>query len=583
MTTSHLPAAGLSTAGLRVRVAAVPHLLLDLDLLPHDDPLLKTEVARGCPIALALQDRRLAGTDFVVTSLHEAPDTVIATCMAEGIEARLSWMAGPHGALRMLVQLRILEGSSPRDGELALPILDHLHPGDLAQVPGHDPGQGPPGHDGRSLVRTGCYPLPHSWWSRESGVAVLARYARDTQEESCWRPVPASRSVWIRAEWMDACELVFVACEPGWLGALQALRGQLRAGVDLAEYDRADCRWYRRQWLQHFTFLYGGEIFDQVTQRFDLVRLLDDGRRFGGYDGLLLWPHYPRIGIDQRDQWAIYDDLPGGRMGMRALAEQARTRGTRVFIPYLPWDAPPAARHGGPPGAAHELARVVADIGADGVFLDTMDSILPQFRHEIDRRRSGVVFCSEGQPDLNAVGLITGSWDQAAHDHAGEVDLLRFLFPEHPSFMINRHAIGAHRERVIARALFNGTGLVVWQDIFGEVLPYTATEAARIRAAVGVLRRHAACFRGGDALPLVAVAHTDLLANAFIAVDGRALVTIYNAGDEVISGDLLAWSHDAPQRWTRVGDDQSLGEIHEMPRGTVAPGHVAIYAGVPGP
>jgi hypothetical protein len=577
---SPLPAAGLSTAGLRLRIAATPHLRLDLDLLPPGDPLLKAEAARACPIALTTPGTRLTGDDFVVTSVYTAPDAIAATCVAGEIEARLSWQTGARGAIHMLVQLRVTEGETPRDGELRLPMLDHLHPGPPDRTPAHDAGLGPLGRAGRALVRARRFALPHSWWSDRGGVAVLARYAQDTQEESRWQPLPTSLPVRMRSAWLDACELVFVACAPGWLGSLDALRGQMRAGVDLSEYRRPDLQWYRQQWLQHFTFLYGGEIFDHARQRFDLDRLLEDGRRFGGYDGLLLWPQYPRLGVDERDQWAFYDDLPGGREGLRALAEQARAGGTRVFIPYLPWDTPPAVRHGEPPHAARQLARVVAEMGADGVFLDTMDSVLPAFRREIDRVRPGVVFCSEGQPDLSAIALITGSWDQARHDHAGEVDLARFLIPEHPSFMINRHAIGMHRERVIARALWNGTGLVVWQDVFGEMLPYSAREAAQVRTAITLLRRYAHCFRGGDALPLISTAHPDLLANAFIAADGRAVLTVLNDGDEAISGDLVTWSHHGARGWRAVGDE-ARGDIHATPRGTIAPGQVAVYASVP--
>src|SRR5262249_12292725 len=156
---SPLPAAGLATAGLRVRVAAEPHLILDLDLLPQGDPLLKTEGARPCPIDLTLPDHRLAGDDFVVTSLFEARDAVIAICVAGGIEARLSWRVGSLGAVHMLVQLRTLDDGAVRDGELRLPLLNHLHPGDLARAPGHDPGRGPVGNGGRLLVRRGRHLL----------------------------------------------------------------------------------------------------------------------------------------------------------------------------------------------------------------------------------------------------------------------------------------------------------------------------------------------------------------------------------------------------------------------------------------
>jgi hypothetical protein len=34
-------------------------------------------------------------------------------------------------------------------------------------------------------------------------------------------------------------------------------------------------------------------------------------------------------------------------------------------------------------------------MGADGVFLDTIGSILPQFHREIDRALRGIVFCAD--------------------------------------------------------------------------------------------------------------------------------------------------------------------------------------------
>jgi hypothetical protein len=553
-----------------------------LTLLPQDDPLLKTEAARACPVAVVVTGRRLSGDDFTVTTLYGGQDTLIATCAASNVELRLSWSRAPLDALCLLLQARTTDGSVV-DAELHLPFLGHLHPGDPAQPVCHDPGRGPLAADGRPLVRPGRYPLPRAWWSAHGGIAVLARVAAGVGEADPWRWLSPQDAMPVRLQpaWQDACELVFMACDPGWPGIFAVLRAQLRAGLELQEYHRPDLAWYRHQWLQHFTFLYGGEIFDHAQGRFDVNRLLDAGLRFGGYDGLLLWPAYPRLGVDERSQWEFYDDLPGGRAGLRELATAARARGARVFVPYLPWDAPGECRHGESPVAARELARVVADIGADGVFLDTIGSILPQFRHEIDRTGSGVVFCAELQPGLRAIEHITGSWDQAEHRQTAEVDLLRFLFPEHPSFVINRHAIGAHRQAMIDRALFNGAGLVVWQDVFGEVLPYSSAEAEQVRRTIITLRRFADRFRGTDVLPLVPTAQPDLQANAFMAADGRATVTVHNGGNGPVEGPLVAWTHDAGQGWVRAGEREESTMPQEVPTGTLMPDEVAVFVSGP--
>src|SRR5438093_5600287 len=135
--------AGLSTAGFSLQVSADPHLSLSLVAQPQGDPLCKTEQARGCPVALVLPGRRLAGDDFAVSALFAGHDAVVATCAAGDVELRLSWTPGPAGALRLLIQARTTADGALLDGELALTFLAHLHPGDLAHAPRHDPGHGP--------------------------------------------------------------------------------------------------------------------------------------------------------------------------------------------------------------------------------------------------------------------------------------------------------------------------------------------------------------------------------------------------------------------------------------------------------
>src|SRR5215207_2663973 len=44
-----------------------------------------------------------------------------------------------------------------------------------------------------------------------------------------------------------------------------------------------------------------------------LDSFLDDAQQqFGGYDALILWHAYPRIGFDDRNQFDFYRDMPGG-------------------------------------------------------------------------------------------------------------------------------------------------------------------------------------------------------------------------------------------------------------------------------
>ena len=79
----------------------------------------------------------------------------------------------------------------------------------------------------------------------------------------------------------------------------------------------------------------------------------------------MLWHAYPVIGIDERNQFDFYRDVPE----LRALVDRLQARGVRVFVDYNPWDVGTRRE---PVSDDEAIAALVADLEIDGVFLDTM-------------------------------------------------------------------------------------------------------------------------------------------------------------------------------------------------------------------
>jgi hypothetical protein len=108
---------------------------------------------------------------------------------------------------------------------------------------------------------------------------------------------------------------------------------------------------------------YGDECFDAAAGVFDMNRLLDAGEAFGGYDAVLIWHQYPRLGLDARSQWDFFDDFPGGLSDLRTAVEAAHARGTRVLLPFKPWDR---AIDDSDRDSISKLCRVLKATDADG-------------------------------------------------------------------------------------------------------------------------------------------------------------------------------------------------------------------------
>lgn len=52
----------------------------------------------------------------------------------------------------------------------------------------------------------------------------------------------------------------------------------------------------------------------------------------GGVDAILLWPTYENIGLDDRNQLAMFEAMPGGYPGLTQLHADFHARGVAVYV-----------------------------------------------------------------------------------------------------------------------------------------------------------------------------------------------------------------------------------------------------------
>ena len=128
----------------------------------------------------------------------------------------------------------------------------------------------------------------------------------------------------------------------GWIAQLKHWRQSERERFqyDGRDYERPETLWTQRSLVQSQMMVEDRYFYDPETGKYTVDRYLDDlQRRYGGVDSVLVWPVYPNVGIDNRNQLDMLRDLPGGIAGVSEMVDDFHRRGVRVLFPVMPWEA----------------------------------------------------------------------------------------------------------------------------------------------------------------------------------------------------------------------------------------------------
>src|ERR1035438_9270803 len=150
-------------------------------------------------------------------------------------------------------------------------------------------------------------------------VVVAAIFAQDTLHRPEENQIPGPR---------DAGDF------DGWFRDLKIRRAErlTRMGYNDAEYARPELQWAQRDFVQPQMMCEERYFYDPVQRRYTVDRYLDDlEKRYGGIDSVLIWPVYPNIGIDNRNEWDLHRDLPGGIPALKKMVDDFHRRGVRVL------------------------------------------------------------------------------------------------------------------------------------------------------------------------------------------------------------------------------------------------------------
>lgn len=325
------------------------------------------------------------------------------------------------------------------------------------------------------------------------------------------------------------------------------------------EYDKPEFSWAAKNFSCCFLMMYDLEFYDPQNRRYTVEKIVERGEReFGGYDSVVLWHAYPRIGIDERNQFDFYRDMPGGLSGVKEVVERFRTAGIRVFINYNPWDT---ATRREEKTDIELLIDIMTSIGADGIFLDTMKKANADFRPRLDSIRKGIVLEGELPAELDILPTHHLSWAQEFKDrYVPGVLRNKWYERRHMQHQINRWNRDHSPE--LQLAWMNGSGIMVWENVFGQWIAWSDRDKSVLRAMIAIQRCFHEHFISEDWTPLVPTKSAGIFASCWQVGDVR-LWTLVNRNDRDIDAEMLTVQHSKGDLYFDLIAGQQVNPLFE--------------------
>jgi gamma-glutamyl hercynylcysteine S-oxide synthase len=337
-----------------------------------------------------------------------------------------------------------------------------------------------------------------------------------------------------------------------WRAEMKAWReerlGRLR--YDGAEYTRPELAWTQHVYSQIQMLIWDRNFFDPDENRYTVDRFLADVEgRLGPIDAVLIWPLYPNIGADDRNQFDLIRDMPGGVPGVRRMVNQFHARGVRVFFPTLAWDI--GTRDEGAPTAT-ALAELMAQIGADGVNFDTLEDVPAVFHAAAEVVHYPLALEPQFAIRDESLAWSTISWndwvtwEDTPYPFVPMVNQAKWLERRHTINVTDRFT--RDKTNSLQHAFFNGIGYASVENLWGFWYGMTPHDAEAVLRFTRIERAFGEMLQSADWEPYTATVQSGIFASQFPGKSEK-LWTMVNRNEYDVSGDELRIAHADGMRY----------------------------------
>ena len=321
--------------------------------------------------------------------------------------------------------------------------------------------------------------------------------------------------------WQEGLRQIF---QERWLYDLEHFNTEL--------FERKDLQWIRKAFVMHLIMAWDQTFVQKEEEAFRLQHFLERGHRlYGGDDVIGIWPTWPSLGLDQRNQFDLFRDLPEGLVGLKKTAEDLKEQGTAFFLSYNPWDLSTRTE-----GHLSGLYQLIKETQADGVVLDTRGASSYALQAAADSAKSGVVMYSEGMAvPKDMPGIVSGRVHNALY-YPPILNLNKFIKPDFAIFRVAELAKEPIR-REFALAFFNGYGTEL--NIFSPGQPDWVEDQYRyLGRTTRILRENASNFTQNAYTPLLNCSEDLVYINQWPGKQ-KTIYTIFSLKPEGVKAPLL--------------------------------------------
>lgn len=297
-------------------------------------------------------------------------------------------------------------------------------------------------------------------------------------------------------------------------------------------YKRKDLAWIRNTYLMHLMMTWDKFFYNAPQKQYALPLFVERGNKlYGGDDIITIWPSWPTLGLDQRNQFDLYKDLPGGLNAIKKISNDLIAENKHLFVSYNPWDIDTRKQN-----HYKGLSWLINNTNADGVVLDTQGSSSDTLQNAADSVRKGVIMYSEGMAvPKDMQGIIAGRVHNALY-YPPMLNLNKFI---QPGFAIYRVAelFKEPIQREFATSFFNGYGTEI--NIMAAGQPdWVEKQYGFLGKTTLLLRQLSDNFNSNNATPLIPTTADSIWVNQWTNPQ-KIVYTIYSTIAQGYKNDLF--------------------------------------------